>query len=96
MKESGTKLNGAENNCLTAIEWKQKLESVYKDLRSSRYNPDLYKLYKNIQEMVTELSKIEVQDRQHKTNYNAQAQSDKIKSSVDYLEKMILILKLTD
>lgn len=83
-----------QDQYLSAIEWRRRLDSVLRDLRNSQYNPDLYKLYSNIDSMITELSKMEVHDRQYKTKNRIIAQSNKIKQSIDYLEKMILILKL--
>jgi hypothetical protein len=84
-----------QDQYLSAIEWRRRLDNVLRELRNSQYNSDLYKLYSNIDSMITELSKMEVYDRQYKTKDRIIAQSNKIKQSIDYLEKMILILKLT-
>lgn len=83
-----------EKNYVTAIAWQNKLEDLRRSLRSSTYNPDLYKLLKNIQDMITELSKLEVQARQNGSDQKCIAQNEKIKQTVDYLEKLILMLKL--
>lgn len=70
--------------------------NLYAQLKQVRYNPDLHKIYKNIEQMVSDISKIEVTCRQRK-NYSALEEPiAKFKESVDRLEKLILIAKLID
>lgn len=72
------------------------VENLSNQLKQVRYNVDLAKLFNNIQHMVDDISKLEVQCRQKK-NYTAMEQPvEKFKEAVDRLEKLILIAKLID
>ena len=42
----------------TALDWQEVSIQISKDLNSIGYNPDLKKMFNNIQLMVTELSKL--------------------------------------
>ena len=44
----------------TALEGREVCDKLHSDLSKLRYNPDLHKMLKNISNMVTEISKIEV------------------------------------
>lgn len=70
--------------------------NLHAQLKQVRYNPDLHKIYKNIENMVTEISKLEVTCRQRK-NYSALEEPiARFNESVDRLEKLILIAKLVE
>ena len=71
-------------------------DNLYTQLKQVRYNPDLHKMYKNIENMITEISKIEVTCRQRK-NYSAMEEPIKqFKESVDRLEKLIIVALLME
>ena len=71
-------------------------EELYSKLRQVRYNSDLHKMYKNIEKMVDEISKLEVVCRQRK-NYSAlQGPVAEFQEAVDRLEKLILIALLME
>ena len=75
----------------TALDWQESSIQISKDLNRIGYNPDLRKMFNNLQLMVTELSKLEVNGRRLKTNNFTQTQVDKINKAIDHLEKLILM-----
>ena len=75
----------------TALDWQQVSIQISKDLNSIGYNPDLKKMFNNIQLMVTELSKLEVNGRRLRTTNYTQSQVEKINKAIDHLEKLILM-----
>lgn len=79
-----------------AIGARKKYHELHLLLKQSNYNPDLYKVLKNIDSMITELSKLEVQGRNSNRSNAISKQLENIKKSMDYLEKMLLILKLSE
>lgn len=64
------------------------------ELRSIGYNPDLEKMYRNIQKMVTELSKLEVAFRRSHRSVLLKEKVEEINKSIDHLRKFILMAKL--
>lgn len=60
------------------------------------YNKDLNKLYLNLEKMVSEISKIEVECRQKKHYRRLEEPTKIFMESVDRLEKLILIAKLIE
>lgn len=79
-----------------AIGARKKYHELHLLLKQSNYNPDLYKVLKNIDSMITELSKLEVLGRNSNRSNAISKQLENIKKSMDYLEKMLLILKLSE
>jgi hypothetical protein len=75
----------------TALDWQEVSIQISKDLNSIGYNPDLKKMFNNIQLMVTELSKLEVNGRRLRTTNFTQELVDKINKAIDHLEKLILM-----
>jgi hypothetical protein len=75
----------------TALDWQQASIQISKDLNSIGYNPDLKKMFNNIQLMVTELSKLEVNGRRIRSTDYTQNQVEKINKAIDHLEKLILM-----
>ena len=75
----------------TALDWQEVSNQIRKDLNSIGYNPDLQKMFNNIQLMVTELSKLEVNGRRLRTTNYTQSQVEKINKAIDHLEKLILM-----
>lgn len=83
-----------DNDYKTAIEWSRILDRVQKTLKTCPYNSDLVKLFKNTSYMVNDLSRMEVQARQNGSDHKCIDQNEKIRQSIDYLEKLTLMLKL--
>jgi hypothetical protein len=75
----------------TALDWKEVSIQISKDLNSIGYNPDLRKMFNNIQLMVTELSKLEVNGRRLRTTNFTKDILEKINKAIDHLEKLILM-----
>lgn len=75
----------------TALDWQEVSAQIRRDLGRVGYNPDLKKMFNNIQLMVTELSKLEVNGRRLRTTNFTQELVDKINKAIDHLEKLILM-----
>jgi hypothetical protein len=75
----------------TALDWQEVSMQISKDLNSIGYNPDLKKMFNNIQLMITELSKLEVNGRRIRSTDYTQNQVEKINKAIDHLEKLILM-----
>ena len=75
----------------TALDWQEVSAQIRRDLDRVGYNPDLKKMYNNIQLMVTELSKLEVNGRRLRATNYTQSQVEKINKAIDHLEKLILM-----
>jgi len=75
----------------TALDWQEASMQIRRDLDNIGYNPDLRKMYNNIQLMVTELSKLEVNGRRLRDTNYTQNQVEKINKAIDHLEKLILM-----
>jgi len=75
----------------TALDWQEVSAQIRRDLDRVGYNPDLKKMFNNIQLMVTELSKLEVNGRRLRTINYTQSQVEKINKAIDHLEKLILM-----
>ena len=65
-----------------------------RDLNSLNHNPDLLKMLKNIEKMVEELSKMEVDARRKQKYTYTEPKVELINRAIDHLEKLILMAKL--
>jgi pterin-4a-carbinolamine dehydratase len=79
-----------------ALDWQTISAKLRKDLAAVSHNPDLKQVYKNIEVMVSELSKNEVIARQTKRDSMLASQIDGINKSISHLEKLILIAHVMD
>ena len=80
----------------TALEAGKVVDELRRQLYSINYNSDLRKLLKNIDKQIAELSSAEVIARQtHKTRALEQP-LENLHKSIDYLEKLIIIAKLSE
>jgi hypothetical protein len=77
-----------------AIDWNHVSTRLKSQLGSIGYNPDLQKMYKNIDSMVTELSKLEVTSRRFSKNRITDDKVIQINNAINHLEKLILMAKL--
>jgi len=75
----------------TALDWQHVSDRLKTDLDRIGYNPDLKKMFNNLQLMVTELSKLEVDGRRLRVKDYTQNQVEKINKAIDHLEKLILM-----
>lgn len=78
----------------TAIDFQNVSDVLRRDLRSIGYNPDLNKMYLNIEKMVRELSKVEVTARRSPKSNLTKEKVDEINKAINHLEKLILMAKL--
>lgn len=69
---------------------------LLRELNKMKYNPELYKILRNIEKMVTDVSIKEVVCRRRKNWATLSEPLDKLNSAVDHLEKLILIAKLIE
>lgn len=77
-----------------SLEWDMVFKKLAGHLHTLPYNPDLYKMLNNIDDMVQELSKSEVEARRlHKPEYTKQ-KVDAINDAIDHFEKLLIIAKL--
>lgn len=78
----------------TALDWGIVGVELTQQLNRLPYNPDLKKMIHNIDIMITELSKLEVEARRiHKPEYTKE-KVDSINKAIDQLEKWLLIAEL--
>jgi len=77
-----------------ALDWNQVSNDLQSQLSDIDYNPDLRKMFANINKMVTELSKLEVSFRRTQKYSVLDDRVQKINDSINHLEKLILIAKL--
>ena len=77
-----------------AIDWNSVSVHLSSQLGTIGYNPDLRKMYTNIDKMVTELSKLEVLFRRTQKYSMLDEKVNEINKAIDHLEKLILIARL--
>lgn len=79
----------------TALEASKILDDLTYQARQLNYNKDLRKLLENAQKMVGVLGNAEVRARQLHKHYLANKPREELAKAIDYCEKMLLILRLT-
>jgi uncharacterized protein YaaN involved in tellurite resistance len=77
-----------------ALDWNQVSIDLRTRLGTIGYNPDLQKMYQNIEKMVTELSKLEVTLRRTQKYTVLDDRVLQINNAIDHLEKLILMAQL--
>jgi hypothetical protein len=77
-----------------ALDWSKLSIQLDAQLRALGHNPDLRKMLKNIDDMVTELSKMEVEARRIHSITFTQPILNKINKAIDHLDKLLLMAKL--
>jgi DNA-binding transcriptional regulator GbsR (MarR family) len=75
-------------------DWPNIDAELQRQIRSVNYNSDLYKMKRNIDAMVKELSKAEVEARRLKNFKYLQPKIDEINVAIDKMEKWIIMLLL--
>ena len=79
----------------TALEASKILDDINYQARQLHYNNDLRKLIKNAEKLVGVLGSAEVRARQLHKPYLANKPREELAQAIDYVEKMLLILRLT-
>jgi DNA-binding transcriptional regulator GbsR (MarR family) len=79
----------------TLQDWDLVERELMAQIHLVRYNPDLNKMKRNIDTMVRELSKAEVEARRIKNLKYLQPKIDEVNQAISRLEKSILILLLS-
>jgi hypothetical protein len=79
----------------TALDASYIVDDLDKQARSLNFNSDLRKLIKNAQKLVGVLGSAEVRARQLHKPYLANKPREELANAIDYCEKMLLILRLT-
>ena len=80
----------------TALEGREVCDKLHSDLSKLLYNPDLHKMLKNISNMVTEISKIEVGCRRTMSLVALETPLKKLNEAIVHLQKLILIAQLME
>jgi hypothetical protein len=78
----------------TALEGREICYELSKELSKLRYNPDLAKMLHNIENMVTDISKIEVTCRQSRNREVLRIPLNKLNDAVNHFRQLILVAKL--
>jgi hypothetical protein len=79
----------------TLQDWNSIEQELRNQINLVDYNPDLHKMKRNIDTMVRELSKAEVEARRIKNLKYLQPKIDEVNQAINRLEKSILILLLS-
>jgi hypothetical protein len=79
----------------TSADWPQVEQSLRNHIRAVGYNPDLHKMLRNIELMVTDLSRAEVEARRLKNTKYLQPQVAKINLAIENLERWAILLILS-
>ena len=79
-----------------ALDWDKVSNDLLMQLNTIRYNADLRLMLKNINGMVTDLSKLEVSFRRTRKYSIIEDKVTEINNAIDHLEKLILMAKLMD
>jgi hypothetical protein len=77
-----------------AIDWNQVSSDLSSQMNGIGYNPDLRRMHKNIDKMVTELSKLEVAIRRTGKFSMLDDKVAEINKSINHLEKLVLMANL--
>lgn len=77
-----------------AVDWQKIKANLLNQIKSIGYNPDFNKMIKNIDSMITELSKVEVEARRIRKSNMVKNQLDNINHAIDHLEKLLLMAQL--
>jgi hypothetical protein len=79
----------------TLQDWNSIEQELRNQINLVDYNPDLHKMKRNIDTMIRELSKAEVEARRIKNLKYLQPKIDEVNQAINRLEKSILILLLS-
>ncbi len=74
-----------------SLQWNQVKTELLTQIAKLPYDPSIRRAIKNIDTMVTELSKIEVEARRTKTQYYKDAQLTKINEAIKTIDKILVL-----
>jgi hypothetical protein len=74
-----------------ALDWDRVSVLIRDKMSTLGYNPDLQKVYWNIDKMITELSKLEVDARRTQKFSYLDAKVEEINKAIHHLDQLILI-----
>ena len=77
-----------------ALDWNQVSSNLSSQMNGIGYNPDLHRMHKNIDKMVTELSKLEVNLRRTGKFEMLNDRVVEINNAINHLEKLVLMANL--
>ena len=77
-----------------ALDWNKVSSDLSSQMNGIGYNPDLHRMHKNIDKMVTELSKLEVNLRRTGKYSMLDDRVDVINKANNHLEKLVLMANL--
>jgi predicted nuclease with TOPRIM domain len=77
-----------------ALDWNKVSIDLKTQLSKSGYNPDLQRMFRNIESMVSELSKLEVEFCKNNKVSRLSDKVNEINNAISYLEKLILMAYL--
>lgn len=77
-----------------AIDWDKVGIDLHSQMNGIGYNPDLVRMYKNIDKMVSELSKLEVNLRRTGKYSMLDDKVNDINNAIHHLEKLLLMANL--
>ena len=80
----------------TALEARRVVDDLRLQLATISFNKDLFKYLHNIEKMVSALSSAEVRARQSHKFSLVDEPRENLANAIDYLEKMIIIAKLSE
>jgi len=82
------------NEFTNAVEAQSIVAELNRRLKELHYNPDLKKMMKNLEHLVTELSKAEVVARTNRAPGLAQKPREELAKAITYADNMLLLAKL--
>jgi hypothetical protein len=77
-----------------AIDWNQVSIDLSSQMNGIGYNPDLVRMHRNLDKMVTELSKLEVNLRRTGKFEMLDARVAEINKAINHFEKLLLMANL--
>jgi len=77
-----------------STDWQEVHRKLRLEMSAVGYNSDLHRMLGNIDKMVSELSKIEVEARRTRSTVLYKERLDAINAAIDRLEKLVLMAKL--
>lgn len=78
----------------TSSDWHPVRDEMQQIIRGIGFNPDIYRMLKNIDRMVDDLSKAEVVARQTKKTHHLDAEIKKVNEAIVTLEKWLMLAGL--
>lgn len=78
----------------SSLDWQNVHSQLRTQVKSLPYNPDLRRMLNNISNMVSELSKLEVETRRTQKSSYTEKYVNEINKAIDHLEKLLLMAEL--